>query len=76
MENEEQKKITRMINERNQEARRVRKTNLDKDYLIKLDTAFGINSNPICNQLQIIGEKYVTFMVGNILVVRDVIEKS
>jgi len=26
--------------------------------------------------LQIIGEKYVAFMVGNILAVRDVIEKT
>lgn len=40
-----------------------------------MDTAFGINSNPICNQLQMVGEKYVVFMVGNIMVVRDVIEK-
>jgi len=54
----------------------LKKANLEKDYLIKLDTAFGINSNPICNQLQIIGEKYVAFMVGNILAVRDVIEKT
>ena len=65
-----------MIAERNQEARKIRRANLDKDYSIKLDTAFGINSNPICNQLQIVGEKYVVFMVGNIVVVRDVIEKT
>jgi hypothetical protein len=62
----------RMVSERNQEAKKFKKVDLEKDYSIKLDTAFGINSNPICNQLQIVGEKYVVFMVGNILVVRDV----
>ena len=65
-----------MVAERNQEARKARRGNLDKDYSIRLDTAFGINSNRICNQLQIVGEKYVVFMVGSIVVVRDVIDKT
>jgi hypothetical protein len=45
-------------------------------FQLKLDTAFGINSNPICNQLQVVGEKYVIFMIGSILVIKDLIEKT
>ncbi len=45
------------------------------DCTLKLDTAFGINSHPISNQLQIVGEKYVIFMVGTILVIQNFTDK-
>jgi hypothetical protein len=45
-------------------------------FKIQLDTAFGINSTPIFNQLQIVGEKYVVFMVGSIVVIKDLSDKS
>lgn len=53
-----------------------KKPNLQNSFELKLDTAFGINSNPICNQLQVVGEKYVIFMIGSIVVVKNLIEKS
>lgn len=47
------------------------------------NTAFGINSNPISNQVQVIGEKtsrgnaeYSVFVIGNIIVVRNLLEKT
>jgi hypothetical protein len=52
------------------------KNNLLTSFKLDLNTAFGINSNPICNQLQVIGEKYVVFMIGSIIVVKDLIERS
>lgn len=47
------------------------------------DTAFGINSNPISNQVQVVGEstrcthlEYSVFIIGNIIVVRDLLDKT
>ncbi len=77
MQTQESKKIDKMVEQRNAEARKhFKKNQALSESLIKLDTAFGINSNPICNQLQIVGEKYVVFMVGSIIVVRDFAQKS
>jgi WD40 repeat protein len=38
---------------------------------LKMDHAFGINSSLIDNQLQIVGEDRVVFMMGNTIVVKD-----
>lgn len=53
-----------------------KKNELSSSFKLTLDTAFGINSTPIHNQLQIVGEKYVVFMVGSIVVVKDLSDKS
>lgn len=45
-------------------------------FKLTLDTAFGISSTPIHNQLQIVGDKYVVFMVGSIVVVKDLADKT
>ena len=77
METEENFKITKVIQDKNAETRKLyKKTDLESVVQIKLDTAFGINSNPIFNQLQMVGEKYVVFMVGSIVVVKDLSDKS
>ena len=49
---------------------------MESSFRINLDTAFGINSTPIFNQLQMVGEKYVVFMVGSIAVVKDLSDKT
>ena len=66
-----------MVTERNHDfSKNFKKYNQLESFQLKLDTAFGINSSPICNQLQIVGEKYVIFMIGNTLVIKDLIDKS
>ena len=45
-------------------------------FKLSLDTAFGISSTPIHNQLQLVGERYVVFMIGSIVVVKDLADKS
>lgn len=73
----EDRNIEKLIVDHNNESvRAFRKCNLPESFDMKLNTAFGINSNPICNQLQVVGEKYVIFMIGSILVVKDLIEKT
>lgn len=77
MEQEERKRVAKMIEEHNIETRRTyHKAGVANGCMVKLDTAFGINSNPICNQLQVVGEKFVAFMVGSIVVVKDLLDKS
>lgn len=65
------------IDEKNAEVKKYyKKSDLTNTFKLTLDTAFGINSTPIQNQLQIVGEKYVVFMVGSIVVVKDLSDKS
>lgn len=69
--------IDKLVVDRNNESvRAFKKCSLLESFDMKLNTAFGINSNPICNQLQVVGEKYVIFMIGSILVVKNLIEKT
>jgi len=77
MESAENQKLLKIIEEKNATTRRCfKKGDLSSQFRIKLDTAFGINSSPIFNQLQMVGEKYVVFMVGSIVVVKDLSDKS
>ena len=77
MEAIENNRMTKTIQEKNAEIRKqFRKGDINSAFSIKLDTAFGINSNPISNQLQIVGDKYVVFMVGSIVVIKDLSDKS
>lgn len=69
--------MEKMIADRNAEfAKNYKRTNVLDSFSLKLDTAFGINSFPICNQLQVVGEKYVVYMIGSIIVVKDLLDKS
>lgn len=69
--------MDKIVADRNKEFNKnYSKNNLLTSFQLELNTAFGINSNPICNQLQVIGEKYVVFMIGSIIVVKDLIEKT
>ena len=73
----ENKNIDKMVTDRNAEfLRNYKRANILDTFSLKLDTAFGINSFPICNQLQVVGEKYVVFMIGSIIVVKDLLEKT
>ena len=77
MESEESRKLMRTIEEKNSEGKRIlHKGDLASMFRLSLDTAFGISSTPIHNQLQIVGEKYVVFMVGSIVVVKDLADKT
>lgn len=56
METEDHLKIQRAVEEKNAEIKRYNRNNaLASTFQIKLDTAFGINSTPISNQLQMVG---------------------
>jgi hypothetical protein len=56
MEAEDNLKIVKFIQDKNADIRRhFKKTDLNSAFQIKLDTAFGINSTPIFNQLQMVG---------------------
>lgn len=73
----ESKNIDKMVTDRNAEfTANYKRANVLDSFSLKLDTAFGINSFPICNQLQVVGEKYVVFMIGSIIVVKDLLDKS
>lgn len=77
MESDESKRLLRTIEEKNSEGKRFfHKGDLNSMFRLSLDTAFGISSTPIHNQLQIVGEKYVVFMVGSIVVVKDLADKT
>ena len=71
------KSLERTIADHNFDVKKIfKKGEIINGCMLNLDTAFGINSNPICNQLQIVGDKYVVFMVGSIIVVRDLSDKT
>ena len=73
----ENKNSDKLVAERNAEyTRNYKRANVLDSFSLKLDTAFGINSFPICNQLQVVGEKYVVFMIGSIIVVKDLLDKT
>lgn len=56
METEDHLKIQRAVEEKNAEIKRYNRNNsITSTFEIKLDTAFGINSTPISNQLQMVG---------------------
>jgi hypothetical protein len=77
MESDESKKLLRTIDEKNNEGKRIfHRGDLAALFRLSLDTAFGISSTPIHNQLQVVGEKYVVFMVGSIVVVKDLADKT
>ena len=77
MEMEENKKLLKVIQDKNDEIKRYfHRQQPSQNFKLSLDTAFGISSTPIHNQLQIVGEKYVVFMVGSIVVVKDLAEKT
>lgn len=77
MESEDNLKVIKAVEEKNSEIRKHNKiSSLASTFKVKFDTSFGINSTPISNQLQMVGEKYVTFMVGSIVVVKDLTDKS
>ena len=77
MESTDNQKLLKIIEEKNAAPRRgFKKNDVSSLFKIKLDTAFGINSSPISNQLQLVGDKYVVFMVGTIVVVKDLSDKS